>query len=139
MNRKLDPPRADIEFHLTNDIPTHARISCTAFEQTVRFIAFLETKRREFGVENGKNLDPTVLGEILGAAMGEDTIGRLEDVGTRIKDYAAVQIWFENRHTKLQSRAAGKAIPKESDKMVYGVDSALPAQSPASACPGGCG
>ena len=47
LNRKLDPPRADVEFHLTNDMTKHARKSCASFEQTVRSIAFLETNKRE--------------------------------------------------------------------------------------------
>ena len=32
LNRKLDPRRANIEFHLTNDIRKHARTNCTSFE-----------------------------------------------------------------------------------------------------------
>ena len=87
LQRKLDPPRADVEFHLVNDIRKHARTSCANFDQTVRFIAFLESKRREFGVETGTSLDTTVLGEVLGAAMDEDTVGRIEDAGKSIKDY----------------------------------------------------
>ena len=51
LNRKLDPPRADVEFHFISDIRKHARTTCASFEQTVRFITFLESKRREFGVE----------------------------------------------------------------------------------------
>ena len=102
-------------------------------------MGLLETKRREFGVEIGRNLDITVLGEILGGAMDKDSMERLGDVGASIKDYAAVKIRVENRHSKLQSRAAGRAMPKYSDKMVYGVGSAPPAQLPARACPdGGC-
>ena len=89
MNCKLDPPRADVEFHLINGIRKHARTSCASFEQTVRFIAFVKSKRREFGVETGTNLDPTILGEVLGAAMDEDTVGRIEDFGKSIKDYDA--------------------------------------------------
>ena len=42
LNRKLDPPRADVSFHLINDIRKHARTLCASFEHTVRFIAFLE-------------------------------------------------------------------------------------------------
>ena len=87
LQRKLDPPRADVEFHLVNDIRKHARTSRANFDQTVRFIAFLESKRREFGVETGTSLDTTVLGEVLGAAMDEDTVGRIEDAGKSIKDY----------------------------------------------------
>ena len=34
-------------------------------------------------------MDVAVLGEILGAAMDEDTMSRLEDSGTSIKDYEA--------------------------------------------------
>ena len=83
LNRKLDSPRADVEFHLINDIRKHARTSCASFEQTVRFITLLETKRRGFGVETGTNLDPAVFREVFGAAMDEDTVGRIEDAGTR--------------------------------------------------------
>ena len=68
----------------------------------------LEGKRREFAAET---CDVTVLGEILGAAMDEDTMGRLEDAGTDIKDYEKVRVYAENRHVKNASRAAGKAIP----------------------------
>ena len=50
-------------------------------EQTVKFIALLEGKKREYGVETGKNLDVLVLGEVLGAALDGDTMGRLEDGG----------------------------------------------------------
>ena len=39
LNHKLAPPRADFEFHLTNDIRKHARTSCTSFEQTVKSIS----------------------------------------------------------------------------------------------------
>ena len=67
-------------------------MSCASFEQTVRFIAFLETKRRGIVVETEANLDPRVLGEVLGAAMDEDTVGRIEDAGTSIKDNDACRI-----------------------------------------------
>ena len=51
LNLKLNPPRADVEFHLSNDIRKHARTSCASFEQTVRFIAFFKTKKRDFFVD----------------------------------------------------------------------------------------
>ena len=86
----------------------------------------MESKKREYGVETSKNLDVVVLGEVLGSALGEDTMGRLDDGGISIEDYEAVKIWTENRHMRHQSRAAGKSLPKDSDKMVYGVDAALP-------------
>ena len=108
------------------------------FSQTVKFIAMLEGKRREFQVETGEALDPVILGEILGAAMDEDTLGRLEDSGGDIKNYEKVREYAENRHVKNQSRAAGKSIPKDSDKMVYGVEAATP-QLPPDTCTGGCG
>ena len=105
-----------------------ARTSCADFAQTVRFISMPEQKRREFQVEAGKPLDPIVLGEVLGAAIDEDTMSRIEDAGKiEIRDYEAVKLYVEQRHTKLTSRAAGKAIPKDFDKMVYGVEEAQPA------------
>ena len=58
----------------------------------------LEGKRREFAAESGEVLDVVVLGEILGSAMDEDTMGRLEDAGTDIKDYEKVRLYAENRH-----------------------------------------
>ena len=57
LGRKVDPPRADIELHLTNDIRNHARTNCASFEQTVKAITFLESKTHEYGVETGTNLD----------------------------------------------------------------------------------
>ena len=53
-----------------------------------------------------------MIGDVLGAALGEDTTCRLEDGGIGIKHYEAVNIGTENRHLRLQSRAAGKAMPK---------------------------
>ena len=65
-------------------------------------------------------------------------MGRLEDAGTDIKDYEKVRHYAENRHVKNASRAAGKSIPKDTDKMVYGVEAA-PLQPPPTTCAGGCG
>ena len=118
LNRKLDPPRADVEFHFTNDIRKHARTYCTNFERTVRFATCLEVKKREFGVETSTNLDPTLLDEVLGAAMDVDTPGCIEDAGTSIKDHEACKIFCENRFTRMQSRVAGKTLPKDLDKML---------------------
>ena len=73
---------------------------------------FLENKKREVGVDAGNNLRVVVIGDVLGAALGEDTTCRLEDGGIGIKHYEAVNIGTENRHLRLQSRAAGKAMPK---------------------------
>ena len=97
LNRKLDPPRADLEYHMRNDLRRHAKANCTDFAQTVRFVAMLESKRREYQVETGSPLDPMVLAEILGSAMDEDTSGRLEDGNIDIKDYDKVRVWIENR------------------------------------------
>ena len=48
----------------------------------------LEQKRREFQAETGDPLEPVVLGEILGAAIDEDTMSRIEDAGQiNIRDY----------------------------------------------------
>ena len=141
-NRKLDPPRADLAFHLTNDLRKLARTSCVDFSQTVRFISMLEQKRRELQAETGDPLCPVVLGGVLGAAIDEDTMSRIENADTiAIRDYEAVKLYVEQRHTKLTSRAAGKAIPKDSDKTVYGVDDAqVPSPVPVSAAwGGGCG
>ena len=46
-----------------------------------------------------------VLGEVLGVALDEDTMGRLEDSGISIKDHEKVKDWIENSHMRLQSRA----------------------------------
>ena len=58
-----------------------ARTSCVDFAQNVRFISMLEQKRREFQDETGDSLDPVVLGEVLGAAIDEGTMSRIEDAG----------------------------------------------------------
>ena len=102
----------------------------------------LEQERREFQVEIDEPPDPVVLCEVLGAAIDEDTMSRIEDAGKiAIRDNEAVKLYVEQRHTKLTSRAAGKAIPKDSDKIVYGVgDAQVPGPLPVSAvCGGGCG
>ena len=70
--------------------------------------------------------------------MDEDTLGRLEDSRTDIKEYETVRTYVENRHVKNASLAAGKAIPRDSDKMVYGVEAAPAPQAPLT-CTGGCG
>ena len=95
----------------------------------------LESKRPEFQTETGSPLGPKVLAQMLGAAIDEDTSGRLEDGNIDIKDYDRVRIWIENRHTKQQSRIAGKTLPKDDNKMVYGVDNPAQAAAPTSPCP----
>ena len=142
LNRKLDPPRADLEYHMKNDLRRHARINCTDFSQTVRFVAKLESKRREYQVETGSPLDPMLLADILGAAMDEDTSGRLEGGNVDIKDYDKVRVWIENRNTKMQSRIVGTTLPKDDNKMVYVVDPGTAPQAPAApsgSCRGACG
>jgi hypothetical protein len=124
-----------LAFHLANDLRKHARTTCSDFAQKVRFISMLEQKRREFQAETGDPLAPDVLGEILGAAIDEDTMSRIEDAGQiNIRDYEKFKLYVEHRYTKLASRAAGKAIPKDSDKMVYGVDD-IPPSTPAAPAP----
>ena len=116
-----------------------ARIS----SQTVKFILMLEVKRRDFQTETGSALDPDVRARILGSAIDEDTLGRLEDSGVDIKSYEAIKVWVKNRHTKQQSRQAGKVLPKSDDKTVHGVHAAQGQPQlqppPLSACSGGCG
>ena len=120
-NRKLGSQRADVEFHFINDIRKHARKSCASFEQTVRFITFLDRE--------------AIFEEVLGAAMDEDTVGRMEDAGKSIKDYTECKMFCENRFMRMQSRIAGKTLPKYSDKMVYGVDMSAPSAGPPPAQP----
>ena len=67
--------------------------------------------------------------------MDEDILGRIGDAGMSIKDYEACKIFCENRFTRMQSRVAGKTLPKDSDKMVYGVDAAAPQAPPAQPAP----
>ena len=78
LNRKLDPPRTDFAFHWTNDLRKHARFNCADFGQTLKFIAMLEGKCREFAAETGETFDPVVLGEILGAAMDAGSMQRTD-------------------------------------------------------------
>ena len=70
--------------------------------------------------------------------MDEHFFVRLEDAGTDIKDYEKVRTYVENRHVKNASRAAGMPMPRDSDKMVYGVEAAPAPQAPPT-CAGGCG
>ena len=64
---------------MTSDLRRHARANWIDFVQTVRFVAVLGTKRREFQTEIGSPLDRKVLADVLGAALDEDTSSRLED------------------------------------------------------------
>ena len=104
MNRKIDPPRADLEFHLVNDIQRLARTNLTDWSQTVRFLANLESRRREFQTETGSVLDPKILARILGSAMDEDTVGRLEDAKVSVADYEKTRVWIESREKYPRSR-----------------------------------
>ena len=67
--------------------------------------------------------------------MDEDALGRIEDTSIIMKDYEACKIFCENRFTRMQSRVAGKTLPKDSDKMVYGVDTAAPLAPPVQLAP----
>ena len=146
INRKMDPPRADLDFHLINGIQRLARSNCVDFAQTVRFVNHLETRKLEFQTETGSVLDPEVLARVLSSAMDEDTHSRIEDTpGVDVKVYSEAKQWIESRDVKLKSRQAGKMVPKESDKMVYGVDQKMNfagdynTAAATAGCRGGCG
>ena len=98
---------------LTNDIQKYARTTCADFSQTVKFIAMLEVKRREFQTDTGSDLDLDVFARILGSAIDEDALGRIEDAKGDLKDYEYTRVWVENRHTKLMNRQAGLDAAKE--------------------------
>ena len=44
-------------------------------------------------------------------------------------------MFCENGFMRMQSRSAGKVLPKDSDKMVYGVDMSSPSAGPPPAQP----
>ena len=49
----------------------------------------------------------------IGAAMDEDTVGRIEDSGKSIKDYDSCKMFCENRFMRLQSRIACMTLQKD--------------------------
>ena len=55
--------------------------------------------------------------------------------GKSIKEYTECTMFYENRFMRMQSRSAGKVLPKDSDKMVYGVDMSSPSAGPPPAQP----
>ena len=108
----------------------------------------LEIRRREFQTETGTALDVTILARILGSAMDEDTVGRLEDAKVKITDYEETKVWIEARQTKLVARSSAKTMPKtDPNAMVYGVDEPRPTPGTSlsmtgaygGTCAGGCG
>jgi hypothetical protein len=134
--QKLDPPRADGSFHLSNETRgLGASNLCKDFAHTVQFVKFLNARMDEFQTETGETFPDLDAARVLSQAIDEDMMGRVEDTeGLDLKDprdgyaYAPVKTWILQRDVKLKLRKHTRVRPatKGPDDMVYGVDVAQP-------------
>ena len=86
--QKLDPPRADASFHLSNEIRgLGASNLCKDFAHTVQFVKFLDSRMDEYRTETGEVFPDSDAARVLAQAIDEDEMGRVEDTeGLDLKD-----------------------------------------------------
>jgi hypothetical protein len=143
--QKLDPPRADASFHLSNEIRgLGAGNLCKDFAHTVNFVKFLDTRMEEYQTETGETFSDSDAARVLSQAIDDATMGLVQDDGELdLKDsregkaYAPVRAWILARDVKLKLRKHTRVRPatKGPDDMVYGVDVAQPQPLPGQAPP----
>ena len=124
LNRKIDPPRSDVAFHMKSEIKKLGETDCKDWTQSVRFVNFLVNRVKEYKLETGDVYDPEDLAHIVQTALDEDTLGKLEDADIDCKDYEAGKKWILERDQKHRARGKSTwsaAKPPSSDAMVYGV------------------
>ena len=80
LTQKLDPPRADSDFHLANELRSCAPPQpCKDFAQTVRFIKYFDQKQLDYTTETGNKFPDGDAARVLSQAIDEDTMGRVDD------------------------------------------------------------
>ena len=121
VSRKVDPPKENDNFHMTNEIRAlGGRGTVKDFDGVVKFLAMLEGKRKTFMHETGKVFSLEDSARVLTTILDIDTLGRIEDNGTSLEDYTELKKWVDEREVKLKSR--GNRAAKDPNAMVYGVD-----------------
>ena len=81
MTAKLDPARSDNVFHLAIEIRGLGGLgACENFDQTVRFVQFLEKTQKEYLIETGEVFPDTDAARVFSEAFDEDTMGRIDEL-----------------------------------------------------------
>ena len=132
--RKLDPPKPDAAFDLNADIEGLGKQVCTSFLQTVRFLAMLDQRVRDYVLETGEAFPLDSLASVMRRAIDQDTANRLDEAGVDLSNFTKVAEWIRKRESRRRARGGGAGTGKGPDAMVYGVSAPEPAQPP---CPPG--
>ena len=99
--------------------------ACKNFEQTVRFVEFLESKIKEYLIETGENFPGHDSARVLSEALDEETLSKIDDSTTlRLTSYEPAKEWILQRDAKAKSRKATrqKSSSMGPDDMVFGVE-----------------
>ena len=73
---KLNPPRADSSFHLSNEIRGLGGVNlCKDFAHTVQFVKFLDSRMDEYQIETGEIFPDADAARVLSQTIDEDTMG----------------------------------------------------------------
>ena len=67
--RKLDPPKADVTFDLKSDIEGLGQHVFTNFQQTVRFLAMLDMRVRDYVLVTGQPFPEDSLASVMHRAV----------------------------------------------------------------------
>ena len=110
LTNKLDPARSDNAFHLVNEIRGLVGLgACKSFDQTVRFVHFLEKKQKEYLIETGELFPDTDAARFLSDGLDEETMGHIDDSTDKdlvLTNYEPVKDWILQRDTKLKARTS---------------------------------
>ena len=124
LNRKVDPPRAEIGFQLKTEIAALAGKEnlCKDFNMSVRFIKHLEQKLKEYVMETGEDvlkLNET-LSHVVNQVIDLDTMDRMEEAKIATQTYEDVKVWIQTRDARPRARNRG-AVKIDPNAMQYSV------------------
>ena len=94
---------------------------CSNFGQTVRFMAMLNTRVRDYAMETGLVFPLDSLASVMRRTVDQDTTNRMHETGVDLADFRKVEEWVLKRESRLRARGGGAGAGKGPDAMVYGV------------------
>ena len=104
LGRKLHPCKADVAFDLKTEIEGLGKHVCTKFQQTVRVLTMLDTRVRDFILETSKPISQDSLASVMRRAVDQDTADRMDEAGTDLSNFSAVESFIKKRESRLHAR-----------------------------------
>ena len=94
--------------------------ACKNFNQSVRFVHFLDKKMKDYLVETGEIFPDSDSARVLCEILDEDTMGRIDDqTDLKLTAYEPMRAWILQRDTKLKSRKATRHRCSAKSRMTW--------------------